>query len=123
MAHAAAERKRSIVPTRAQDFAGGQRADTAQVGKSGAGVGDCGLCVCDGFGDAAVQLSYLSDQVGGKAPHGFAGCIAGPDPAQEFGRPLGREVTVGACRSGVSEHNVEAVDGLGTGFDQVIACS
>jgi hypothetical protein len=47
----------------AKDFAGRQRADTAQVGQSGAGVGDCGLYVCGGLGDAAVQLAYLRDQV------------------------------------------------------------
>ena len=68
----------------AEDLAGGQRTDTAQVGQSGAGVGHCGLYVCGGLGDAAVQLAYLSDQVGGKATQGSAGYIAGTDPAQEF---------------------------------------
>jgi hypothetical protein len=95
--------------------------DTAQVGQSGAGVGDCGLDVCGGLGDAAVQLAYLSDEIGGQATQGSAGCIAGTDPAQEFGGPLGREVTVRACRDEVGEYNVEAVNGLSAGFDQVVA--
>ena len=64
----------------AEDLAGRERADTAQVGQGGAGVGDCGLYVCGGLSDAAVQLAYLSDQVGGKATQGSAGCIAGTDP-------------------------------------------
>ena len=45
----------------AEDLACGQRADTAQVCQSGAGVGNRGLDFCGGLGDAAVQLAYLSD--------------------------------------------------------------
>ena len=107
----------------AEDLARGQRADTAQLGQSGAGVGDCGLDVGGGLGDAAVQLAYLSDQIYGEAAQGFAGCIAGPDPAEEFGGPFGGEVTLRACRDEVGEDDVEAVDGLGAGFDQVVAVS
>jgi hypothetical protein len=51
----------------AEDLASRQRADTDPVGQSGAGVVNRGLDVSGCLGDAAVQLTYLSDQVGGKA--------------------------------------------------------
>jgi hypothetical protein len=105
----------------AQNLSGRQRADTAQRGQSGAGVGNCGLYVGGGFGYASVQLTYLGDQVYGEATQRFAGGIAGTDPAQEFGGPLSCEVTLGAGRDEVREHNVEAIYGLGAGFDQVVA--
>jgi len=35
------------------------------------------------------------------------------------GGPLGGEVTLRTSRYEVSEHDVQAVDGLGAGFDQV----
>ena len=43
------------------------------------------------------------------------------DPAEELGGPLGREVTLRTGRDEVGEHDMEAVDGLGAGFDQVVA--
>ena len=69
----------------AQDLARRQRTDTAQLGESGAGGADGGLDVGGGLGDAAVQLTYLGDQVGGKATQGSAGSIARTDPAQQLG--------------------------------------
>ena len=107
----------------AEDLAGGQRADTEQLGQGGArmsvtAVGDVG----GGFGDAAVQVAYLGDEVHGEAAQGLAGGIAGSDPAEEFGG-LARRSRSRLCAGGdeVGEHDVEAVDGLGAGFDQVIA--
>lgn len=69
----------------------------------------------------AVQLAYLGDEVGGKAAQGFAGGIAGTDPAKELSGPVGGEVTLGTGGDEAGEPNVEAVDGLGAGFDQVVA--
>ena len=104
----------------AEDLARRQGTDTAQLGQSGAGGGDGGLDVGGCFGDPAVQVAYLGDQVrGGRA--GFAGGIAGTDPAEELGGPLGREVTLRTGRDEVGEHDMEAVDGLGAGFDHVVA--
>jgi hypothetical protein len=80
-----------------------------------------GLDVGGGLGDAPVQLAYLGDQVHGEAAQGLAGGIAGTDPAKELGGPLGREVTLRTGRDEVGEHDMEAVDGLGAGFDQVVA--
>jgi hypothetical protein len=40
-----------------------------------------------GLGDAPVQLAYLGDEVHGEAAQGFAGDVAGTDPAQELGGP------------------------------------
>ena len=84
-------------------------------------VGDGGLDVGGGLGDAPVQLACLSDQICREAAQGFAGDIAGPDPAEELGGPLGGEVTLGTGRDEVGEHDMEPVDGLGAGFDQVVA--
>jgi hypothetical protein len=53
-----------------------------------------------------VQLADLRDQVGGEAAQRLAGGIAGPDPAQELGGPLGGEVTLGAGRDEVGEHDM-----------------
>ena len=110
-----------MVPTRPRILPAVNAADTAQLGEGGAGGGNGGLDVGGGFGDAAVQVAYLGDEIGGEAPQGFAGCIAGTGSAQEVGGPVGCEFTVGAGRGEVGEHNVEAVDGLGAGFDQVVA--
>jgi hypothetical protein len=65
----------------AEYLAGGQRADTAQVGQRGAGFGDCSLYVGGGFGDAAVQLTDLSDEVRREPAQCSTGGIAGANPA------------------------------------------
>ena len=65
----------------AEYLAGRQRADTDQVGQGGAGVGNRGLDVSGCLCDAAVQLTYLSDPVGGKATQGSAGSIGCHTPS------------------------------------------
>ena len=100
----------------AQDLARRQGTDTTHLGESGAGGGDGGLDVGGGLGDAPVQLAYLRGQVGGEAAHGFAGGVAGTDPAKELGGPLGREVTLRTGRDEVGEHDMEAVERFGCGF-------
>ena len=51
---------------------------------------------------------------------GFAGGSRGRTP-RGARRPLSGEVTAGAGRYEVGEHDVEAVDGLGAGLDQIVA--
>jgi hypothetical protein len=66
-------------------------------------------------------MTDLSDEIRSEPAQCSTGGIAGADPAQEFGGPLGGEVTARAGRNEVGEHDMEAVDGLGAGFDQVVA--
>ena len=51
----------------------------------------------------------------------FLGGIAWTGSAEKVGGLVGRELTLRTGRDEVGEHDVEAVDGLGAGFDQVVA--
>jgi len=105
----------------AEDRARSQGADTGQFGEGGARRGDGGLDVGGGFGDAPVQVAYLGDQVRGQASQGLAGGIAWTGSTQKLGGLVGGELTLRPGRDEIGEHDMEAVDGLGTGFDQVVA--
>jgi len=110
-----------MVPTRAEDFARSQDTDTGQLGEGGAGCGDDGLDVGGGFSDAPVQVAYLGDEVHREAAQGLAGRVAGTGSAQKLGGLGSGELTLRAGRDEAGEHDMEAVDGLGAGLDQVVA--
>jgi len=57
----------------------------------------------------------------GEARHSLAGSIAWPDRTQQFSGLIRAQLPRCAGRNQVGEHNVQSIDGLGTGLDQVVA--
>ena len=78
---------------------------------------DGGLDVGGGFGDAAVELADLGDEVDSQAAQRLDCGVAGAYLAQHVSGAISGQATRGARGCEVGEQHVQAIDGLGAGLD------
>src|SRR5271163_4495561 len=60
----------------AEELAGGQRAETMQLGQGGAGRADGHLDIIGGLGDPAIELAHLADQIHRQGTQRLGGGVA-----------------------------------------------
>jgi hypothetical protein len=100
----------------AEELAGGQRAETMQLGQGGAGRADGHLDIIGGLGDPAIELAHLADQIHRQGTQRLGGGVAGSHAAQKLDGMIGAQVAPGTSRNQPGEHDMESVDGLGAGL-------
>jgi hypothetical protein len=82
---------------------------------------DGGFDVGGGFGDTTIECTDLGDEVGGQAAQRLERGLAGPDLAQDVRGAVRRQTTRCSWGCEVGQQDMQPVDGLGAGFDQVLA--
>jgi hypothetical protein len=108
-------------PDPRNDLGGGQGADAVEVRQRGSGGLYGYFNVVDGLFDPAVEVAQLNDEINSQGAQRLSGCVTGAYGAQQLSGPLSVQITAGATRNEVSEHDMESVDGLRPGLDQIVA--
>jgi hypothetical protein len=114
-------REPSDVADLAQQLGGQDGADAEQLGEGGRRPGDGHLEAVLGCGDPPVQGADVGEEVDGELPAGAGRRGLGPHPPQQGGCGIRVQVAPGAAWDQVGQQDMEAVEGLGAGPDQVIA--